>query len=103
VSATSLDCLWHDPRADITHIRVLMAEVDPAVGAAYLVGLGEDGYSCTDIHGGRRCHRTGPNERYPSAEEATTRFARDRVVISVDQVNFATDDLLGDIVDRIWG
>jgi hypothetical protein len=102
-SATTLDCLWRDPNADITGIEVLMATVNPAVGAAYLAELADEGYSCEDAHDGRRCHITRPNPDHPEADEGYTRFLRDGVVISVNQVNFSTDDLLGDIVDRIWG
>jgi hypothetical protein len=103
-SATSLDCLWRDPNADITYIEVAMAAVEPAVGEEYLEQLAGEGYTCVDAHEGRRCHITRPNaEQGPDVEEGYTRFLRDGVLVSVDQVNFSTADLLGDIVDRLWG
>jgi hypothetical protein len=102
-SATSLDCLWRDPNADITGITVALGEVDPEVGEAYLAALAGEGYTCVDVDEGRRCHLVRPNSEHPEADEGYTRFLRDGVVISVDQVNFSTDDLLGDIVDRVWG
>jgi len=102
-SATSLDCLWRDPNADITGIEVAMAEVDPEIGSAFLDGLADQGYTCVNVYDGRRCQLVRPNEQFPEADEAFTRFVRDGIVVSVDQVNFSTDDLLGDIVDRVWG
>jgi len=101
-SATTLDCLWRNPEADVTGIEVALATVDPAVGNAYLASLAEEGYECTEVHEGRRCHLTERDAQYP-VDNAYTRFLRDDVLISVDQSNFPTDDLLGDIVDRIWG
>jgi hypothetical protein len=100
--ATTLDCLWRDPNADITFIEVAVGAVDPAVGTSYLDDLAADGYTCTDVHEGRRCHLTRPNADYP-VDESFTRFQRDGVFISVDQANFSTNDLIGDIVDRLWG
>jgi hypothetical protein len=44
-----------------------------------------------------------PDKQVPEADEGYTRFLRDGILVSVDHVNFSTDDLLGDIVDRIWG
>jgi hypothetical protein len=102
-SATSLDCLWRDPNADITGIEVAMAEVDPEVGDAFLDDLADQGYTCVNVYDGRRCQLVRPNDQFPEADEAFTRFVRDGIVVLVDQVNFSTDDLLGDIVDRIWG
>lgn len=102
-SATSLDCLWRDPNADITGIEVAMAEVEPAVGSAFLDDLADEGYTCVNVYDGRRCQLVRPNEQFPEADEAFTRFVRGGIVVSVDQVNFSTDDLLGDIVDRVWG
>jgi hypothetical protein len=100
---TVLDCLWRDPNADITYIEVAMAEVDPEVGTAFLDDLADQGYTCVDVHDGRRCQLVRPNDQFPEADEAFTRFVRDEIVVTVDQVNFSTDDLLGDIVDRVWG
>jgi hypothetical protein len=102
-SATSLDCLWRDPNADITSIEVAMAAVDPEVGAAFLDDRANEGFTCVNVYDGRRCQLVRPNEQVPEADEAHTRFVRDGIVVSVDQVNFSTDDLLGDIVDRVWG
>ena len=100
--ATTLDCLWRDPNADITFVEVALGAVDPAVGTSYLDDLAADGYTCVDIHEGHRCHLTRPNADYP-VDESFTRFQRDAIFISVDQANFPTDDLIGDIVDRLWG
>ena len=101
-SATTLDCLWRDPNADVTFLEVALGAVDPAVGASYLDDLAADGYTCVDIHEGRRCHLTRPNADYP-VDESFTRFQRDGIFISVDQANFSTNDLIGRIVDRLGG
>jgi hypothetical protein len=100
-SATELRCVWRDPAADVTYLQIEVAQVAPAVSEAYLGALPGLRYTCDDALGGLRCQLVGISPLYP-VEEATTVFVRDDIVISVEQANVPTTNLLGEVVGGIW-
>lgn len=101
-AATELSCLWRDPRADVSGISVAMGHLEPAAGAAALDGLASQGYTCTSVHEGRSCQLVTPDPLYP-VDRAQTYWLRDDVVVTVDQTNVPTDDLIGSIATRLFG
>jgi hypothetical protein len=98
---TRLFCVWADPQADITSLRLSMGDAAAAGADAYLASLASQDYTCEERLQGDWCQRIGADETYP-VEIAHTFFVRDDVYISVDQANFPTDGLLDDIVARVW-
>ncbi len=60
-----LDCLWADPNADVSHLRVRVGHVDGDVQSAMIATLGAEGYSCVDANGGTQCSITTPNTQFP--------------------------------------
>jgi len=101
-AATELSCLWRDPRSDVSGISVAMGHLEPAVGAAALDGFASQGYTCTAVHDGRSCQLVTPDPQYP-VDRTQTYWVRDDVVVTVDQTNVPTDDLIGSIATRLWG
>ena len=99
--ATQLRCVWRDPAADVTFLQAEFATVQPTVAEAYLSALPGLGYTCGETLGGLRCQIVGTSPLYP-VEEGTTVFVRDDVVITVEQANFPTTNLLAEIVGGIW-
>ena len=43
-----------------------------------------------------------PDPQYP-VDRTQTYFVRDDIVVTVDQTNVPTDDLIGSIATRLWG
>lgn len=101
-NAVSLRCVWRDPAADITGISIEYSRVEGSVATAYLAELEASGYSCGDAAGGVRCQQTGIEPQY-QVDVAQTVLARDGIVISVNQANFPTDNLLSQLAVAIWG
>jgi hypothetical protein len=101
-AANELSCLWRDPRSDVSGISVAMGHLDPAVSGPALDALASAGYTCTAVHEGRSCQLVLPDPQYP-VDRTQTYWARDDVVVTVDQTNVPTDDLLGSIATRLWG
>ena len=97
-----LRCIWRDPQADITGLGVEVGAPGAAAGAAFLATLPAEGYRCSDADGGRLCQRIRQNPQYPVVDGDTV-LLRDRIVISIDQSNEPTNDLMGAIAKRIWG
>ena len=100
-AATQLRCIWRDPGADITYLRVQIGSVGGTIGTGYRTALELDGYTCDQSLGGDRCAITGTDPQYQT-ETGDTVFERDDIVVRIDQANFPTDNLLGAIVSRIW-
>ncbi|HEV7955909.1 MAG: hypothetical protein JWL94_2182 [Microbacteriaceae bacterium] len=100
--ATQLRCIWRDPMADITYLAATIGTADTATGRLHLEELAASGYTCVGVHGGTRCQMVKPDETYP-VDEGYTAFLRDDIYIYVGQANFATEDLLGEFVDNLWG
>lgn len=101
-AANELSCLWRDPRADVSGISVAMGHLSPAPGTAALDGFASQGYTCSTVHGGRSCQLVTPDPQYP-VERTQTYWLRDDVVVTVDQTNVPTNDLIGSIATRLWG
>ena len=74
----------------------------PVEPAAALDGLASQGYTCTSVHEGRSCQLVTPDPLYP-VDRAQTYWLRDDVVVTVDQTNVPTDDLIGSIATRLFG
>jgi len=113
VAATQLTCGWRDPRSDVTGLFVDVATVDDAAAASYLDWLADPTvdterrgadvvYDCSERLGGTVCQYTTKDQQYDT-DFAETVLVRDGVVVTVRQSNYPTDDLLGAIVDRVWG
>ena len=88
-------------------------DVDDAAAASYLDWLADPTvdterrgadvvYDCSERLGGTVCQYTTKDQQYDT-DFAETVLVRDGVVVTVRQSNYPTDDLLGAIVDRIWG
>lgn len=101
-AATELFCVWGDSQADITQLTASFGHVDRSVAQQYLGTLSAAGYTCGEMLGGLRCQRIQQNEQYP-VEEGETVFLRDDVYIRIYQANFPTNNLLGSIVEKVWG
>lgn len=101
-AAAELSCLWRDPRSDVSGISVAMGHLEPAAGAAALDAFASQGYTCTAVHDGRSCQLVTPDPQYP-VDRTQTYWLRDDVVVTVDQTNVPTDDLIGSIATRLWG
>lgn len=101
-AATSLDCLWADPQADITQFGLTMGKVDPVLAGTFLDTLPATGYKCDSLYGGRQCQLIKRNEQYP-VDEGYTVFLRDNIFIRVVQVNVPTVGFLGKVVETLWG
>jgi hypothetical protein len=95
-------CLWADPAADITHLSVEVGHLSEQDAAGLITGLEAEGYACAEAHGGTVCDIVTPNSQFPVDDEFTYLF-RDDVVILVDQTNFPTNNLMGSMVEVIWG
>lgn len=101
-NAVSLRCVWRDPSADITAISIEYSIVGGATAASYLGELAASGYQCTAALGGNKCQQLGVEPQY-GVDVAHTVFARDGIVISVNQANFPTDNLISKLVGAVWG
>ena len=101
-AANELSCYWRDPRSDVSGIGVDMARLDPSITGPLLEGFAAEGYDCTTTDGGRLCQLVTPDPQYP-VDRTQTYFVRDDVVVTVDQTNVPTDDLIGSIATRLWG
>ena len=101
-AANELSCYWRDPRSDVSGIGVDMARLDPSITGPLLEGFAADGYDCTTTDGGRLCQLVTPDPQYP-VDRTQTYFVRDDIVVTVDQTNVPTDDLIGSIATRLWG
>jgi hypothetical protein len=114
VAATQLDCLWRDPRADITGLNLAISSVDAATQEAFQAWLLDRAnqapvardagasYTCEPGYDGTLCQMSFQDPLY-GVEIAETALLRDGVVVQVGQANFPTDDLMGALVARIWG
>lgn len=103
ISALSeLYCLWADPNADVSHLRVQVGHAETGVQDAMIAALTTEGYDCAEANGGTQCSITTPNTQYPTDDHFTYLF-RDDVVIEVDQTNFPTNNLMGSMAQQIWG
>lgn len=96
-SAAALDCLWRDPRADITGLGVTMGRLDQATSASLLSLAAADGATCSDAQGGRLCQKSETAEQYQT-DITDTYFVRGDLFVHVFQSNFPTNDLLGSIL-----
>ena len=95
-------CLWADPSSDITHLSVEVGHLSETDATAVIGGLESQGYLCGPGNGGTMCSIVEPNSQFPVDDEFTYLF-RDDVAVLVDQTNFPTNNLLGSIVEVIWG
>jgi hypothetical protein len=100
-NAVELHCVWRDPGADITYLEVTMAHADHGLALGYLAELAGKNSGCTDSLGGRSCTLVKPNEQYP-VDEGYTSFVRDDVYLSISEANFASPNLLSDLVGALW-
>jgi hypothetical protein len=97
----TLICIWQDPAADVTGLRLAMGHVDVDDGEEYLESLDDDGYDCEDRYDGQWCQYIS-NDTAFGVEEGHTAFLRDDVFIEVRQANFPTNGFLADVVDTLW-
>ena len=114
VAATQLDCLWRNPRADITGLNLAISSVDAATQEAFQAWLLDRAnqtpvsrdagasFTCEPGYDGTLCQMSFQDPLY-GVEIAETALLRDGVVVQVGQANFPTDDLMGALVARIWG
>jgi hypothetical protein len=97
----TLICIWQDPAADVTGLRLAMGHVEVDEGEAYLEELDDQGYDCEDRYDGQWCQRI-TNDTDFGVEEGHTAFLRDDVFIEVRQANFPTNGFLADVVETVW-
>jgi hypothetical protein len=101
-AAAELDCLWRDPRADISGIGVILGRLDQPTAASLLDQVAAAGATCQEAHGGQLCQQQVAVEQYP-VEAADTWFVRGDFYIAVDQINVPTNDLIGSILEHLEG
>jgi hypothetical protein len=97
----TLICIWRDPAADVTGLRLAMGHVEIEDGEAYLENLDDEGYDCEDRYDGQWCQHIS-NDTDFGVEEGHTAFLRDDVFIEVRQANFPTNGFLADVVETTW-
>ncbi|PPF88553.1 hypothetical protein C5B96_02605 [Subtercola sp. Z020] len=102
-AVTELRCVWRDPGADITPMRIEIATVEPALATEYLGSLPGEGYTCPPATGEATvCSKDSQDTRY-AVPVSSTAFLRDHTFIRVEQANVPTTDLLGTLQTKIWG
>jgi hypothetical protein len=94
-----LECVWRDPRADITNMVIRVDTVDPATATDVLRKL--SGYDCADTDGGYRCQKTSQNAQYPVID-GDTFFTRGDIGIEIQQSNIPTEGLLDDVIAHVF-
>lgn len=99
-AVTELDCLWRDPRADVSGLSVQMGRLDLSTGDSLLQQAEQGGARCSEAHDGRLCQKTTVDEMY-GTDHTVTQFVRGDLMIVVSQSNFPTDDLLGSILEHL--
>jgi hypothetical protein len=97
----TLLCIWQDPAADVTGLRLALGHVAIEDGETYLEELDDQGYDCEDRYDGQWCQHIS-NDTDFGVEEGHTAFLRDDVFIEVRQANFPTNGFLADVVETIW-
>lgn len=100
-AAMELSCLWRHPEADATGLLLVAGHVNATLASSLLAELAGKGYKCTTPHGGKQCQSITRDSQYP-IDDADTVFARDGIVIRVQQSNVVTHDLIGSVVATIW-
>ena len=95
-------CIWRDPAADVTGLRLALGHVAIEDGEAYLEELDDQGYDCEDRYDGQWCQHIS-NDTDFGVEEGHTAFLRDDVFIEVRQANFPTNGFLADVVETHLG
>jgi hypothetical protein len=99
-AAAELDCLWRDPRADVTGIGVILGRVDQPTAASLLQQAEAGGGTCSDAHQGRLCQQTRVHEMY-GTDSTDTYFVRGDLYVAVTQSNYPTNDLIGSILKHL--
>ena len=99
-TAAELDCLWRDPRADVSGLSVQMGRLDQPSASSLLQRAEASGSTCSDSHGGRVCQISSVDPQY-GTDASRTYFVRGDLFIAVDQSNFPTNDLLGSILTHL--
>ena len=99
-AVTELDCLWRDPRADVTGLSVQMGRLDLPTGDSLLQQAEQGGARCSEAHDGRLCQKTTVHEMY-GTDHTVTQLVRGDLLIVVSQSNYPTDDLLGSILEHL--
>ena len=97
----TLVCIWQDPAADITGLRLSLGQVAVDDGEAYLEELEDQGYECKNRYDGQWCQYISNDTQF-GVEKGHTAFLRDGVFIEVRQANFPTNGFLADVVETIW-
>jgi hypothetical protein len=97
----TLICIWQDPAADVTGLRLAMGHVALEDGEAYLDELENQGYECKNRYDGQWCQHISTDTDF-GVEEGHTAYLRDDVFIEVRQANFPTNGFLADVVETIW-
>ncbi|MEK6311829.1 MAG: hypothetical protein V4755_14100 [Curtobacterium sp.] len=101
---TKLSCLWRDPRADISGISIQVGTGTPDALDAEVRRFPEydGGGTCVDRDEGTLCQSRSILDDY-HVEKGFTLYVRGTTWIVIDQVNVPTDNLLGALVETIWG
>lgn len=100
-SGRRLECLWRDPRADITNIDMVIAPVDPVKAVAFLTGLKSKGFTCVPLGEGTRCQSVTTDSQY-GVEIGSTYYVRGSTGVYISQANFPTNGLLNEVIARVW-
>lgn len=100
-SGRRLECLWRDPRADITNLDMVIAPVDPVKAVAFLTGLKSKGFTCVPLGEGTRCQSVTTDSQY-GVEIGSTYYVRGSTGVYISQANFPTNGLLNEVIARVW-
>jgi hypothetical protein len=98
-ASTWLDCLWRDPRADVSRVSVTLGSATSAALAGHQDGLRSAGATCSPADGGTVCTRSYRVDPYPVDGTETFWWSDDGEWIDIDQVDVPTSGLLRATID----
>jgi hypothetical protein len=99
LASTWIDCLWKDPRSDISHISVSLgtATQDALAGRQDL--FRSQGATCAPGEGGTVCTHTSRADPYPVDGTDTFWWDDEGYWVAIGQVNMPTSGLLRATID----
>jgi len=97
-----LSCDWQNEGSPAELSIMISRRTPEEIAADEQVALRYAGGRCEDQFGGRVCSFSNIDE-LAQQEHTVTIFARDGIVVNVDQADFPTNGLLPAVVGEIWG
>ena len=102
VDSIRLRCLWGPAYTLDSSLVATVGRPGRATAAAYIASFEGSDYTCVELDGGRRCTGSSVHEVGPPPV-VDTLFTRDDIVVEVQERDVAAADVMGSIIERIWG